>query len=357
VAGFLYVVGSSAIRTQGLAYPLFVAVVWLLAKAARSSDGRRVYLVFPLLIVWANLHGSVALGAALAVIYGITLLVQDISNEGVRYLRGRTAAFLLGPPACMLITPYGLSILGYYEKTLLNPTFGRLITEWRPVTSVTVLAVPCLGLALAAVWLLGRSGKRTPLFDHLALIVSAAAAVFAIRNITWFGLLATMLLPACVSSVVAQRRAAPRRTTLNLAIATLSLVVVTATVVRTAGRPTSWFEHSYDTRTLTTVRGILGRHPQDLIFADVRYSDWLLWHDPALAGKLAYDTRFELLTSRQLSAIAGLGQMLGSHDLNILAGYRILVLDRSNAWTKLVLSRPATRVVSRNSDAVVALTR
>lgn len=356
ITGFLYVAGSFAIRTQGLAYPFFVAVLWLLAKEARRPSRRRVYLVLPLLVVWANLHGSASVGAGLAVLYGFTLLVEDFQVMRLRRVRLRTVIFLVAPPICLLMTPYLFSTVGYYRETLLNPMFGKLITEWRPVTSVAVLAVPCLGLAAAAIWLLGRSGKRTRLFDQFTLIMLAAGAVFAIRNITWFGLAAAMLLPACIRTVVPERAPAPRRTNLNLALALTSLALLAGALIAVAARPESWFERTYDKRALRTVETLVKQQPSTRIFADVRYSDWLLWHDPALAGKLAYDTRFELLSARQLLAIAQLGAILAPHQLNILAGYRVLVLDPSSSYTKLVLLRPATHVVMRNSEVVVALT-
>jgi hypothetical protein len=355
-AAFLYVAGSFELRTQGLAYPLFAAVLWLLAKEVRGPSRRRVYLVFPLLVIWANLHGSVTLGVALAVLYGITCLVEDVRDRGLRQIRKRTIVFLFAPPICLFATPYGFSIVSYYHETLLNPTFSQLIVEWRPVTSAMVLAVPCLALAAAMIWLLGRSGKRTPLFDQLALVMLAAAAVFAIRNITWFGLAAATLLPTCIAGLVRTRTAAPRRARLNLAIVGVSLAALAISLIALAVRPASWYERSYDARTLASVEAIAKHQPGARIFADVRYSDWLLWHDPALAGRLAYDTRLELLTARQLRAIAGLGEIVAPGEYNILAPFNVLVLERANPYTKLLLSRRGTRVASRDSDAVIALT-
>lgn len=355
-AAFLYVAGSFELRTQGLAYPLFAAVLWLLAKEVRAPSRRRVYIVFPLLVVWANLHGSVTLGVGLAILYGVSLIVEDIRGNGLRRIRKRSLAFLFAPAICLLATPYGFSIISYYHETLLNPTFSQLIVEWRPVTSVFVLAVPCLGLAAGMIWMLGRSGRRTPLFDHLALVMLAAGAVFAVRNISWFGLAAAMLLPACLAGLVKDRRPAPRRPGVNRVLAALSLTAVAVAVVALAARPESWFERTYNHRTLASVEAIAKQQPRATFFADVRYSDWLLWHDPALAGRLAYDTRLELLTDRQLRAIAGLGEIVAPRQYNVLAPFTALVLDRSNAYTKLLLSQPGARVVARNSDAVIALT-
>ena len=97
---------------RGSRYPLFVAMLWLLASAARGRAGRRVYLVFPLLVLWANLHGSVTLGVALA---------MHLRRDRARRRLGACAG--PGSPTCAdcrscsarrcacWLTPYGLSIV------------------------------------------------------------------------------------------------------------------------------------------------------------------------------------------------------------------------------------------------------
>ena len=55
------------IRAQSAALPLFAGALWLLVDASRNGVRRRTLLVLPLLVLWANLHGSVVLGAGLTV--------------------------------------------------------------------------------------------------------------------------------------------------------------------------------------------------------------------------------------------------------------------------------------------------
>src|SRR5215470_1227626 len=64
VAAACFCVGlpNAAVRAQLLAYPLFAAVLALLLADVRRPS-RRVYLVLPVLVLWANVHGSVVLGA------------------------------------------------------------------------------------------------------------------------------------------------------------------------------------------------------------------------------------------------------------------------------------------------------
>src|SRR5439155_24847451 len=58
---------SSALRPQTLVLPLFVALTWLLIEDARSPS-RRVFWVVPLLVLWANLHGTVTLAVLLVLL-------------------------------------------------------------------------------------------------------------------------------------------------------------------------------------------------------------------------------------------------------------------------------------------------
>jgi hypothetical protein len=361
VASFLYFAGAFQIRTQGFALPLFAATLWLLARAVRAPRSRRVYMVFPLLILWGNLHGSVTLGAGMAVIYGATLLLDDVRAAGWRRpwrrIRGRTLAFLIGSPLCLFVTPYGTEIIKYYDVTLLNSTFSKVVTEWLPVTSIMLLAVPFFALMLATIWLLGRSGGRTRLFDQLTLIVLAVGAIFAIRNVTWFGLGVVMLLPGVVGTVLRPARIPDRRPRLNLALAGMSLLVLAGATISVALKPASWFERAYDQRAVNTVAAVLAQHPSARVFADVRYSDWLLWHDPGLAGHIAYDARFELLTNRQILALANLTGARRPHQGDILAGDGLLVLDPTDQPnTQILLSRPGTSVIQRGKRVVVATT-
>jgi hypothetical protein len=336
-------------------------VLWLLAQAVRSSDTRRVYLVFPLLILWGNLHGSVTIGVGLAVVYGATLLIEDLRTARRRGTlplpRRRTVAFLVAPVLCLFVTPYGTSIVGYYHETLLNPAFSQLVTEWRPVTSTFVLAAPFFVLAFATIWLLGRAGARAPLFDQFALIALAIGALLAVRNITWFGLAVVILLPNVIGRVLPSRGVPRRRPALNLSLAGLSLAVVAGAVIAVAVKPSSWFERRYDQRTLAVVAASLKQHPDVRIYADVRFGDWLLWHNPALAGHIAYDIRFELLTDRQLRAIAGVTQISGAHQPDLLAPYGLLVLDsKHKAATQRLLDGRGAHLRLRGKGVVVATT-
>ena len=74
-----------SIRAQMLTLPLYTGLLWLLATQARRPT-RRVWIAFPLLVIWANLHGSVALGALLVMLLGAYELVRSRGRTWARSL-------------------------------------------------------------------------------------------------------------------------------------------------------------------------------------------------------------------------------------------------------------------------------
>jgi hypothetical protein len=353
--GFLFLAGSLHIRTQGLAYPIFVAVLWLLLDARRSPRSRRVYAAFPLLVLWANLHGSAILGVGLASLYGVALVCESARATPASRFAVRGVAFAIGAPLCLLATPYGIAGPQYYAETLMNPTFKSLLAEWQPITASPILAVPFLLTALGSLWLFAHRRGRTGAFETLTLLVLIAAATAALRNVTWFALGATMLTPAALTAVAGRSRRASRRPRLNLVLLGAAATVALASVTSAAAKPDSGFEESYDPRVLARVTAIARHEPRLHVYADLPFSDWLLWHEPHLAGRVAYDARVELLRPAQLRELA---HPLARHGTgegdDLLHGYGLLVLDTSDPGSRLLLARPGARLVMDSNGVAVA---
>jgi hypothetical protein len=99
------------------------------------------------------------------------------------------------------------------------------------------------------------------------------------------------------------------------------------------------------------VAKLAARDPQLRVFAGDPWADWLLWTRPELAGRVAYDVRFELLTAAEMRSVAG------QPALSVLArGYRLFVLEQGkDARTERVLRRRGGRVVAREGGAEAIL--
>ena len=348
------------VRTQEFVIPLFVLTVYLLATDSRRHS-RRVFWCLPILVLWANLHGTAVLGAGLVSLRGITLAL-DRREQLLRHLSYWRAPLLLvvGAPLCLLVTPYGLHVVSYYHDMLLNSSLKHAVTEWQPITSQSSMAWPFFALAGIGIWSFGRQPSATTLWDRLALIALAFVSISVIRNVLFFALCALVLVPVSLSGALGARRRTEVKLRARINTVALGAAVFAALVatVATLGRPQAQFE-SKDQRPalLDAVRSVTQANPTIKVFADVRFADWLLWKDPRLAGRIANDARFELLTAHQMSMILRVFAVVGTGWKSGARGYRLVVIDRKYDpdAAKGFLSEAGSRVVYGDGERLVIL--
>lgn len=338
-------------RAQTLALPLFVAVVWLLTRDG-GSESRRILLVFPILVLWANVHGSVVAGALLVGLYGLTYAIER-RRQPLRTWLPRTALLCIGPLACLFASPYALALPSYYAEILGNPGFRQFITEWKPTTPSTQTA-PFYVLAFATVWVLGRRGDRLTRFEKLLVLVTLLMALQTIRNVVWFALLALMLIPTPLDAVVKPNTAAMRFSFLNRALVLISIAAATAAVAGVAAKPSSWFARSYPGGALAAVDRATAQDPGVRVFANEQYGDWLLLSRPQLRGRLAFDIRFELLSKKQLQTLVNARRRVEGWR-QTLAPFGLFVLKKGtdSRLAAALLREPGARLSYRGSDAIV----
>ncbi len=349
---FWLLIGSTwQVRTQSLAYLPFVLLLWLLAADSRAAS-RRVYLALPLVAVWGNLHGSAVLGAGLVAIRGTAYLLERPRRSA------RAVALLVLAPAMLLVSPYGLSALGYYHDTLFNPAFGAMLNEWQP-TTLGLATAPFYALGVGAAWLVGRWRSRLTTFELLALGFTFASGLLAVRNLGWFAFAALMLVPPLIDEAFPVRPRPAGTMRLNTGLALLAAGLLAALLVTTLARPATWFEARYPTRAVDAVSRAAAADPRARIFADIAFADWLVWLRPELAGRIAYDARFELLSRRQIAEIYNFNLPVGEPWHDPTRGYRLLVLDRAVSEVPIAAfeSEPGARVLYRSSGPVVIARR
>ena len=338
---------SWQVRAQSFALPLFVAALWLLIDG-RDGPRRRTFAVFAVLVVWANLHGSVALGALLTVLYGLTRLVATRGGELARAL-----PFLLLPPLCMLASPYALDLPGYYHLMLVDAPFADVIREWQP-SRFAGRTVVFYAVAAVAALLVAVRPRRLTLFELLALAVTFAGAVTAIRGIAWFALAALVILPYALDGVVPALTRRPSGSRLDRVVGTASATVLALAVLVTLVRPASWFEREWPEELHRAVAEATA-DPSVRVYPSDRHADWLLWKLPELRGRLAYDVRFEILTEEELDAIVDDDGEAGANWKSVTDGYRVVVVDERSkpVHTDDFLSEPGARAIARAGEATV----
>jgi hypothetical protein len=314
-SAFAILIGAPNVRTQVLVYPLFVGLLALLLNDVRQPS-RRVFLALPLLVLWANLHGSVSLAAGLVLLRAVVGLRDPA-------LRVRSVALALGAAVASLATPYGFAIGGYYQHTLLNPTFRLFVTEWRPLSFSIVLA-PVMLFAAGALWLTARHTRRLGLFAVLAELALIALAFVAVRNIVWLGFGSLMLLGPALEAEIADRERSNGR--VNALLGVIGPVFLVVAIAAVASRGTAGLARAFPTSAGDAVAGAVAGDPSARIYSDERFSDWLMFEHPSLVGRVAYDVRFEQLTKKQLLAVTNWKIQLTEHWRAAVHGAHVIVV-------------------------------
>ncbi len=348
---FLLTWGSWNARAQSLALLLFVLLIALLIRDAHSPS-RRVFFSLPLLILWANIHGTALTGALLVALWGVTYGIER-RKRPLREWAPRSAALVVAPLICIFASPYAASLPSYYQTMLFNSGFRDFVTEWSP-TAASVQTAPFYLLAFLTVWLVGRNKERLLPFEKVLLAATLLIGLQTIRGVIWFTLVALMLVPVALDDVLKPNKRAMRFQLLNRSLVAVSLVGVIAALGTIAAKPSSWFEHSYPSGILAAFDRVQPRNPQMKVFANETYGDWLLLRRPELRSRLAFDIRFELLSKKELENMLKIRRRTDGWQ-RLVAPYSLFVLKKGpeSKLASALLRQPGARVEYRDQGAIV----
>jgi hypothetical protein len=342
------------VRAQVLSELLFVPIFLLLVRESRRPS-RRVLLVFPILVLWANLHGTVVVAAALVAALGATELLRALRTaRRPTPALGRAAALLVLPWLCVLATPYGLEIATYYRSTMNNPLLARYVSEWAAPTLFSLWGMLFFPFAFAAVLLVGLRPRRLNAFELAGLAITLVSALLAVRSVVWFSFVCVILVPRLLEDVWPTRIPAvlPKREHVFRIAATAASVVLFLVVW---GKPITTLKHQWPDSATAKVAQIMKAHPQAKVLASEEYADWLLFRVPEARGRIAFDGRWEILTHQQLQDAMRYLIDPNPYTLRLDRGYSLIVLDpkQHGKLVRTLAARPDLRRVFRDDRVVI----
>jgi hypothetical protein len=321
---------SAEPRAQTLTYPLYVAVLWLiLDDANRRAWTRGLVWIVPILVLWANLHGSVLLAAGVCVAYfGVRALTAARAHAAGA---GAYAAIAAASAASVVATPYGTGILSYYVRILNDPAL-HTIAEWRHSTPAPVNVPFFLAFAVTAMLaiLAHRHGRaHGPLVLWVLVAVLGGMAFYAVRNQIWFGFAAALLAAQLVTATWPTFGRSAEAADGRLITGALALIPI-ATLAVIAGMfatPTTRFDSAVSMPAVRATDGYLVAHPATTVLADDITGTELLWLYPGLAGRVGYDARTEIYKPASIHTLARFlsGRNAGWEDA--IAGYDVISLS------------------------------
>jgi 4-amino-4-deoxy-L-arabinose transferase-like glycosyltransferase len=268
-----------------LAFGLLSAlvVVWIV-EVPDARIARRPLVALPIVFwVWANVHGSFALG----VVY-IGLHVLGRAIDGEMPWRGRERDLVAGTFLGLVVSlanPYGPGLLLFPVQLMGRGQVLSQVVEWRSPDFRSSVGMAFAAWLVVLIGALALSSRRPTRRDVLVALPFVLLALWAERNI---GLAVLFTLPIAARAVATPRDRADSRTPAS-AIALLVVVSLFAVSGVDAARQPDFQVGSYPAEAMSYVQahGLLGTRlfttdawagytilrfwPQQRVFLDDRY--------------------------------------------------------------------------------------
>ncbi|MDB5733367.1 MAG: putative rane protein [Alphaproteobacteria bacterium] len=194
VLGLACATGSLLARPHILS--LLLLAMWTTGLVtAREKNSAPSWWLIPLMLTWANLHGSFAFGLALAVALMVEAVVE--SPKRAKPAIG-WSLFLAVAIASALLTPFGIAGLLFPFRLLAMTGLGN-IGEWQAsdFSHVSPFAIALL----ASLFVFGSGKIRIPMFRLLLLVGLAWLALNHGRHQMLLGVVAPLLLAPSLGRV------------------------------------------------------------------------------------------------------------------------------------------------------------
>lgn len=252
VRAFMVVLGAAAAavfwspRPQMFSFMLGALVLHLLHLYKRERIDR-LWLIPPLILVWANLHGGFAIGFIF--LFG-TIIGEIIGNlldpddaQRISWSRLRRVVIITAVSfLAVVVNPNGLAMLGYPFQTVGIGVLQDFIQEWASPDFHQPQTWPFAFLLLGILGAAGLSSRRIDWTDLVLVVGTGFLALSSGRNIAVFAIAATPVLSRHVNVLLtdrgwqirARRSVTPRMALLNwvlLAFVLLGAMIKIATAL------------------------------------------------------------------------------------------------------------------------------
>jgi hypothetical protein len=199
-------------RPHLISYLCLVLLLWIVLDARRDpSKLKRLWLLPPLCAFWANFHGAVVVGVAIAATFAIldaidALLLRSAPAERRAQMLAfakRSAAVIPVSAAAMLINPYGWKLFAIFTQTVGDKIMPNFVSEWKSLDFHSPFGIVFEILMVLFVLGLGMSRERRDLSEVIVLIILMHAGLTASRNVPIFGMAGVLIAARHIQSALA----------------------------------------------------------------------------------------------------------------------------------------------------------
>jgi hypothetical protein len=294
--------GIWAARPQIVSFTLAATVAFLLYRH-KQGDGRAVWFLPPLLLLWVNVHG----GFAVAFILMFAYLFGEVGNHLLRHEEAMPwpalGRLFLIVGLCLLVVPLnpnGVTMWAYPFQTVAIGVLKEQIVEWRPPNFHELHYHPFIWLLLATVTSLGLSRRRADFTDLTLVALFTYISLLAARNVALFALVAAPVVVRYGSTALAewrqrsggQRRwsglgagfaspmTTPGRALLNWSLLALLSLVALVQISQETGTAANEATQARDLPT-AAVTFLQEARPPGPIFNSYNWGGYLIWKVPS----------------------------------------------------------------------------
>jgi hypothetical protein len=206
VLGAMASVSSWGVRPQMISLLFAAAVLFLLERSGEQP--RLLWWLVPLTVLWVNLHAGYALGIALIALFLLGsaldfLLHAEGQPQSAEHLR-RLLIVLIACGGVVLINPYGAQMYVYPIQTLHSPGMQRFIQEWFSPDFHDPKYLPLVLVIMGILAGVAGSPKRLKARELMLLLPTAAAALWSVRHIPIFVVVAVPMLAGFAEAWLSQ---------------------------------------------------------------------------------------------------------------------------------------------------------
>jgi hypothetical protein len=219
-----------ALRAQFFGMLLFAALLWLVTS--RHSHPRRLAWAIPILLVWANAHGSFPFGI---LVLGLAWLEDAVTHRSSR----RTLVVAVLAALATLLTPFGPRVWTYALDLSADPLIREVIREWQPPWVYLPMAIAFGISATVAVWAFVRNRRELAWPAWLQLAIFLALAATSMRGMFWWMIVLAVTLARLPWAARAPRQDPrhPANALMVAVVAVLPLVALARWVPHTGNAP------------------------------------------------------------------------------------------------------------------------
>jgi len=304
--GAFVLIGYVTLRPQAVSWLMLAILLWALLEA-RPDRPRRLLLLVPFFVLWANLHGVYVIGLGVVGVYTIFTL---LGRTPMSPARGWALATLAGCTAASMLTPAGPIGILYPLRYVEGGDWGLAnIQEWQtpnfhePAHMGFLVLLVALGL---------NGGRATPGWLVALSWLGVAMGLLALRNAP---IAAVFAMPTLVMGLEARFRERDERRTKPvrpmapsralgrriMELATAVVIAVGSMAVLIPRDLNEAIDENIGERfPVAGVARLLAVRPDANVLAEYGWGGYVIWHMHDIGGRVFVDGRNDMYSQQVL---------------------------------------------------------